>query len=166
METGPGGERHSDDELATALEEEVARITMAIPVVAVEPSPVPAAEPVPSQPERSQSESSQSEPVPEDEEWVGPPTQAISFEDLPVRRRMEGPQPTFSAWVGAAAPQPPAPQTSASPPVVPQPPASEPPASQPPAPARVPVAPAPTRAEPLSYVVPELAPRDLSLIHI
>ena len=157
METGPGGERHSDDELATALEEEVARITMAIPVVAVEPSPVPPAEPVPepSRPGPALPESSPSEPAPEDEEWVGPPTQAISFEDLPVRRRMEGPQPTFSAWVGAAAPQPPAPQTPASPPVVPEPPAPEPPA-----PGRVPVAPAPTRAEPLSYVVPELAPRD------
>ncbi|ERK70915.1 hypothetical protein N136_02733, partial [Leifsonia aquatica ATCC 14665] len=95
METGPGGERHSDDELATALEEEVARITMAIPVVSVTPEPEPSPEP---------------ESQPEDEEWVGPPTQAISFEDLPVRRQVEGPQPTFSAWVGAAAPQPPEPQ--------------------------------------------------------
>lgn len=140
METGPGAERHSDDELATALEEEVARITMAIPVVSEEAAPEPA-------PEQAAEPPREPEPAPEDEEeaWVGPPTQAISFEDLPVRQQAEGPQPTFSAWVGAAAPPTPAPPTPAPPT---------------PAPAVVPVIPAPTRLEPLSFVPPELAPRD------
>ena len=32
METGAGADRHSDDELATALEAEVARITAGIPL--------------------------------------------------------------------------------------------------------------------------------------
>ncbi|GIT80131.1 hypothetical protein LLS1_18000 [Leifsonia sp. LS1] len=126
METGPGAERHSDDELASALEREVARITSAIPVVGT--AAVPGAEPEP-----------ESEPEPdaeEDGDWIGPPTQAISFEDLPVRRQMEGPQPTFSAWVGAAARPVPSPQ--------PERPAPAP----------------PSRAEPLSFVPPELALRD------
>lgn len=111
METGAGADRHSDDELATALEAEVARITAAIPVVQ---KPADADE---------------------DEEWAGPPTEAISFEDLPARRAAAGPQPTFSAWVGAAAPQPAPPQ--------PAPPAAS-----------------ASRPEPLSFVPPDLAPRD------
>lgn len=131
METGAGADRHSDDELATALEAEVARITAAIPVVRE-----------PDEAEMTGAESPEA-PSPEadspapavDEEWVGPPTQAISFADLPVRRASHGPQPTFSAWVGAAAP-PPVPQQPAPPPVT------------------------PSRAEPLSFVPPELAPRD------
>lgn len=121
METGAGADRHSDDELATALEAEVARITAAIPVMPVAPAEqVASAE----QPGSTGASAQESEDAADDDAWVGPPTQAISFEDLPVRRASEGPQPTFSAWVGAAAP------------------------------------PGPSRPEPLSFVPPELAPRD------
>lgn len=170
METGSGADRHSDDELARALEAEVARITTAIPIV-----PPPPAE------DRAEPEVASREPEvvsrePEvasgpgpgadevhgadaDDDWVGPPTQAISFDDLPVRRRLEGPQPTYSAWVGAAAPTPaPIRAETAAPAATTAPPATTAPA-EPAAPA-VPEPTASTRAEPLSYVPPELAPRD------
>ena len=136
MDGATRGERHSDDELASALEEEVARITSAIPII------VPRAETV--------------SDVPGDdaEEGAGPPTELISFDDLPVRREPTGPEPTFSPWVATAAI-----------PVQREVAASEPPRSEPePAPTSPEVAP-PTyrpiaRAEPLDFVPTELAPRD------
>ncbi|MBW8871401.1 MAG: hypothetical protein JF618_04250, partial [Leifsonia sp.] len=104
MERGADAERHSDDELATALEEEVARITSAIPIVAprqvavqdvVQPDavgPDPGAAVHEDEPEQD-----------EDDDWVGPPTQVISFDDLPVRREPTGLEPTFSPWVATSA---------------------------------------------------------------
>lgn len=141
MEPG-GAERHSDDELASAIEAEVSRATTAAPILAgptvvgsggdpaalsddeveaivdedlrahdtlaaidhlqrvlearAATSAIPvqaAAEPV-------------VEPVAEAVMAEPEPTQAISFDDLPVRRAPSGPEPTFSAWVGAAAPEP------------------------------------------------------------
>ncbi|WP_434317809.1 cytosine permease [Leifsonia sp. P73] len=204
----PGGARHSDDELADALQVEVDRATAAIPIVA---GPLPAADagdaaalsdaevtaivdadlrihdtfgaiqhlqnvlqarataaiPLVGEPSDDVEEEEEEE---EEDDWAGPPTQLISFDDLPVRRRDDGPQPTYSAWVGAAVPQPAAPE--------PEPPAQQLPVQQrsdvsppkfptialdtstaaqqqPPAPET----PAP-RVEPLGLVPAEFAPTD------
>ncbi|MEN2737382.1 cytosine permease [Microbacterium sp. X-17] len=206
----PGGARHSDDELADALQVEVDRATAAIPIVA---GPPPAADaddaaalsdaevtaivdadlrihdtfgaiqhlqnvlqarataaiPLVGEPAHDGEEEDEDE----EDDWVGPPTQLISFDDLPVRRRDDGPQPTYSAWVGAAVPQPaapaqPAPQQPAPQQPVQQQPDVSPPKfptialdtstseqQQPPAPET----PAP-RVEPLGLVPEEYAPRD------
>ncbi|KQR54425.1 hypothetical protein ASF88_06455 [Leifsonia sp. Leaf336] len=76
--------------------------TSAVPVVGAEGSVAPAPEAEP------ETEPATERPADDEDEdaWVGPPTQLISFDDLPVRRRDTGPQPTYSAWVGAAVPQP------------------------------------------------------------
>ncbi|WP_285116388.1 cytosine permease [Leifsonia sp. fls2-241-R2A-40a] len=144
MERRASGDRHSDDELASALEEEVARITSAIPII------VPRASPEPSQDDDGGGD-----------DEVGPPTELISFDDLPERREPTGPEPTFSPWVATAA----VPIQRARPASEPEPRADgtgrsdaseraeEPPLSPP---TFLPVA----RAEPLGLVPPELAPRD------
>lgn len=99
----------------------------------------------------------------QEDDWVGPPTQLISFDDLPVRRRATGPQPTFSAWVGAAAPPPRPPREAPAPAPAPAP------ASDEVTPPKFPViAEAETvgdeqaaeRVEPLGLVPAEYAPRD------
>jgi purine-cytosine permease-like protein len=171
MDRAPDGERHSDDELASALEEEVARITSAIPIVVPHASPT-ARQETGAEPAEAADESAD----PDDEaEWTGPPTELISFDDLPGRREPTGPEPTFSPWVATAAipiqrPEaapPAAPVTGAeatASPAAPLPglePASatrpesrEAPEVAPPA--FRPVA----RAEPLDLVPAELAPRD------
>ncbi|MGO4593540.1 cytosine permease [Leifsonia sp. 2TAF2] len=190
MERGADAERHSDDELATALEEEVARITSAIPIVAprqvavqdaVRPAAV--AEVHEDEPKRDAvqpdavAEVHEGEPEQdEDDDWVGPPTQVISFDDLPVRREPTGLEPTFSPWVATSAipiqraepeesrePEPEpgrgrGPRHALAPeslrdPVVDEPEAPEQPVAPP---AFRPVA----RAEPLGLVPAELAPRD------
>ncbi|MFE4470696.1 cytosine permease [Leifsonia sp. NPDC056824] len=161
----PGGARHSDDELADALQVEVDRATAAIPIIA---GPLPAADGVagadgadgaaalsdaevtaivdadlrihdtfgaiqhlqnvlqarataaiPLVGEPADDAEEQEEQEDEEDGWVGPPTQLISFDDLPSRRRDDGPQPTYSAWVGAAVPQPPVPEPPAPPAVLP-----------------------------------------------
>ncbi|WP_348788034.1 cytosine permease [Leifsonia sp. NPDC080035] len=181
MERPDDGERHDDDELASALEEQVAAITSAIPIMAgpvvVRPdaaaltddevtalvgadldshdtlaaidhlqtvldaraatSAIPvvggAAEGT-AEPGETAEPDDTAEPGEEDD-GAGAPTQLISFDDLPVPRDPAGPLPTFSAWVGAAAPartvqeREPAPVT-------------------------------PSRAEPLGLVPEEFAPRD------
>ena len=213
--------RHSDDELADALQAEVDRATAAIPIVA-RPSAVPAgvaspeASPEAASPEAASlsdaevtaivdadlrihdttaaiallqsvldaraatssipvvpSESGADEgstaegdtdegaDTDADDDWVGPPTQLISFDDLPVRKRDTGPQPTYSAWVGAAVPQPtPPPATAAEVP----PPKFPTVAMEPPAAGREPEPRAdtstPARVEPLGLVPEEFAPRD------
>src|SRR4051794_19093549 len=100
MDGAARGDRHSDDELASALEDEVARITSAIPIVG--PRDVEDA------PEHAPAHAADAGAEPEDgadateddrDEWVGPPTERISFDDLPVRRPPTGPEPTFSPWV-------------------------------------------------------------------
>ncbi|MEY9850968.1 NCS1 family nucleobase:cation symporter-1 [Leifsonia sp. EB41] len=207
----PGGARHSDDELADALQVEVDRATAAIPIVAGPPAApaatddaalsdaevtaivdadlrihdtfgaiqhlqnvlqarATAAIPVIGQPADDVEE--EEDQGGEEEDWVGPPTQLISFDDLPVPRRDDGPQPTYSAWVGAAVPQPAAPEPEPEPPAqqlpVQQRPDVSPPKfptialdtstaaqQQPPAPET----PAP-RVEPLGLVPAELAPTD------
>lgn len=151
MDRAPDGERHSDDELASALEEEVARITSAIPIVVPRAAPAKDAAPA------ARAESPEERPAPADgvddepdeEGWVGPPTERISFDDLPSRREPTGPEPTFSPWVATAAipiqaQKEPEERESAErgPDVAP--------------PAYRPVA----RAEPLELVPEELAPRD------
>lgn len=167
MEPGDGGGRHSDEELASAMEDEVARMTASIPIIAGPNVMGPADRDSPSQgrpphgpgewsdaevtalvdadlathdtlgaiehlqtvlearataalpvvgeadadaPETDAGESSAAEAVDdaedeieiEIEDEIRPPTQLISFDDLPVRRDPTGPQPTFSAWVAAA----------------------------------------------------------------
>ncbi|MCI0155829.1 cytosine permease [Leifsonia shinshuensis] len=108
----------------------------------------------------------------DEDDWAGPPTQLISFDDLPVRKRDTGPQPTYSAWVGAAVPQPK--PTPPKPPPPPAPPAAvaedvSPPkfpavAMESPAAGRESEPPAdtstPARVEPLGLVPEEFAPRD------
>jgi purine-cytosine permease-like protein len=110
----------------------------------------------------------------DDDDWVGPPTQLISFDDLPVRRRDTGPQPTYSAWVGAAVRPPAAQGTPVDVPV--DAPAAESPGAVPPPkfPTVAIEAPAPrgpetatppaARVEPLGLVPHELAPRDSQLV--
>src|SRR6478736_1317143 len=101
MERGADAERHSDDELATALEEEVARITSAIPIAAPRQVAVQdAVRPAEDEPKRDAvqpdavAEVHEGEPEQdEDDDWVGPPTQVISFDDLPVRREPTGLEP-------------------------------------------------------------------------
>lgn len=138
MDRAPESERHSDDELASALEEEVARITSAIPIV------VPRSEPrVEAAPQAGTDEPD------DDEEWAGPPTELISFDDLPVRREPTGPEPTFSPWVATAAIPIQRPDAGADD-------APQAPEEQVAPPAFRPVA----RAEPLDLVPEELAPRD------
>lgn len=221
--------RHSDDELADALQVEVDRATAAIPIIAgptvqqdaaalsddevtaivdadlrihdttaaiallqsvLEARAATSAIPVVGR-EVGPEESREAEPTaendtPEDDtaadeteedDWVGPPTQLISFDDLPVRKRDTGPQPTYSAWVGAAVP-PPKPQVV--PAIVP----AEPPPAAPEdedvadevAPPKFPTvatdqpstsegatpdhAAPPVRVEPLGLVPEDLAPRD------
>ncbi|MFE4951509.1 cytosine permease [Leifsonia sp. NPDC056665] len=206
----PGGARHSDDELADALQVEVDRATAAIPIVAGPPSAVDAdgaaalsdaevtaivdadlrihdtfgaiqhlqnvlqarataAIPLVGEPANGVEEEEEGD---EEDDWVGPPTQLISFDDLPSRRRDDGPQPTYSAWVGAAVPQPPVPESPAPEPLAPPPVQQQPQVSppkfptialdtsaaeqqQPPAPET----PAP-RVEPLGLVPAEYAPSD------
>ncbi|MBO1738624.1 cytosine permease [Leifsonia sp. TF02-11] len=212
--------RHSDDELADALQAEVDRATAAIPIVA-RPSAVPpevaspeAASPeaaslsddevtaivdadlrihdttaaiallqsvldaraatssipvVPSESGAEEDSTAEEDSRAEDDtadtdaddDWVGPPTQLISFDDLPVRKRDTGPQPTYSAWVGAAVPQPtPPPATAAEVP----PPKFPTVAMEPQAAGREPEPRAdtstPARVEPLGLVPEEFAPRD------
>ncbi|MGH1551036.1 hypothetical protein ACRAWB_18410 [Leifsonia poae] len=150
MDGATRGERHSDDELASALEEEVARITSAIPII------VPRAETtaVEAVPVEAQPAAEDGEDDSDDGQWVGPPTELISFDDLPARREPTGPEPTFSPWVATAAipVQRAEPAELEAPPQEPSPepePTPEPPAYRPIA-----------RAEPLDFVPPELAPRD------
>lgn len=161
--------RHSDDELADALQAEVDRVTAAIPIIAgptvhadtaalsddevtaivdadlrvhdttaaiahlqsvLDARAATSSIPVVGAPEADEADEADtaasaaatSAPEPptedQDDEWVGPPTQLISFDDLPVRRRDTGPQPTYSAWVGAAVPPPKAPPAPAAAPQV------------------------------------------------
>lgn len=208
-----GAVRHSDDELADALQAEVDRATAAIPIVAESRAERPAAErPVAERPVAESvvpaedaaaglsdaevtaivdadlrihdtfgaiqhlqnalraRETTAAVPVAaedgagdDEDDWVGPPTQLISFDDLPVPRRDHGPQPTYSAWVGAAVPQPverapePPAEVSASdvsPPKFPTL-AVETRSAQPATPE-----PATPRVEPLGLVPEEYAPRD------
>ncbi|MEY9953289.1 cytosine permease [Leifsonia sp. EB34] len=205
----PGGARHSDDELADALQAEVDRATAAIPIVAgaraatdgegaatlsdaevtaivdadlrihdtfgairhlqnVLQARATAAIPVVGEPRRDVVEEHKEEEDEEEDDWVGPPTQLISFDDLPVRRE-DGPQPTYGAWVGAAVRQPPG---SPQPPVAPPEVSPQPEVSPPKFPtialdasaflpettsARETAAP---RVEPLGLVPEEYAPRD------
>ncbi|MEV8212116.1 cytosine permease [Leifsonia sp. NPDC077715] len=148
MDGATRGERHSDDELASALEEEVARITSAIPIIVprAETSAVEA-QPVEAQPAAVDED----DDADDDETWAGPPTELISFDDLPVRREPTGPEPTFSPWVATAAI--PVQRGPAEEPPTPAKPSSAP---EPEPPAYRPIA----RAEPLDFVPPELAPRD------
>ncbi|RDV44576.1 hypothetical protein DOE76_12535 [Leifsonia sp. ku-ls] len=184
MDRAPDGERHSDDELASALEEEVARITSAIPIVVPHASPTAREEPQAEPPEDSDEGAE-----PDDEgEWTGPPTELISFDDLPARREPTGPEPTFSPWVATAAipiQRPEAAATTAAPvpgaaaatPAAPVPgaesvatPAAPVPEAEPAAATRPESREAPevappafrpvARAEPLDLVPAELAPRD------
>lgn len=157
--------RHSDDELADALQAEVDRVTAAIPIIAgptvvrpdvaalsddevtaivdadlrihdttaaiahlqsvLEARAATSAVPVVDGEARvAPVMEAEAEPPAddadgdddEDDDWVGPPTQLISFDDLPVPRRDTGPQPTYSAWVGAAVQQA---QQRPQPPVLP-----------------------------------------------
>lgn len=209
--------RHSDDELADALQAEVDRATAAIPIIA-RPSAVPpeVASPEAASPEAAslsddevtaivdadlrihdttaaiallqsvldaraatssipvvppesgaeedstaEGDTGEGADTDAEDDWVGPPTQLISFDDLPVRKRDTGPQPTYSAWVGAAVPQPtPPPATAAEVP----PPKFPTVAMKPPAAGREPEPRAdtstPARVEPLGLVPEEFAPRD------
>lgn len=209
--------RHSDDELADALQAEVDRATAAIPIVA-RPSAVPpeVASPEAASPEAAslsddevtaivdadlrihdttaaiallqsvldaraatssipvvpseygaeegstaEGDTDEGADTEADDDWVGPPTQLISFDDLPVRKRDTGPQPTYSAWVGAAVLQPtPPPATAAEVP----PPKFPTVAMEPQAAGREPEPRAdtstPARVEPLGLVPEEFAPRD------
>ncbi|QNE33959.1 purine-cytosine permease family protein [Leifsonia shinshuensis] len=193
----PGAARHSDDELADALQAEVDRATAAIPIVAgplaaadgaalsdaevtaivnadlrihdtfgaiqhlqnVLQARATAAIPLVGEPADEVAEEAVEEEEEEVDDWVGPPTQLISFDDLPSRRRDDGPQPTYSAWVGAAVPQPVAPapaQPEVSPPKFPTIALdTSPSAPEPPAPAT-----AAPRVEPLGLVPEEYAPSD------
>lgn len=221
---GPGSAvRHSDDELADALQAEVDRATAAIPIVAgpaaVAAGPAAVADgdgaaglsdaevtaivnadlrihdtfgaiqhlqnvlqarataAIPVVGEPADVEEEEEEEEGEEDDWVGPPTQLISFDDLPSRRRDDGPQPTYSAWVGAAVPQPAAPepeppaQEVRQQPVPPQPVPPQPEVTPPKFPTiafdssdSVPDEPAPgapaSRVEPLGLVPAEYAPRD------
>lgn len=108
-------DRHSDDELASVLEEEVARITSAIPIIlpeALRGGAEDASEggapgdigPDVVAPDEVDADEADADAAEDDEgDWTGPPTQAISFDDLPVRREPTGPEPTFSPWVATAA---------------------------------------------------------------
>jgi purine-cytosine permease-like protein len=145
MEQGEGGDRgaddrHSDDELASVLEEEVARITSAIPIIGMPR--------VDDRGEKDEDfEDEDEEEDEDDEDPTGPPTQVISFDDLPVRRSTAGPEPTFSPWIATAA----IPVQKPADPVVVDEPAKE---------VAPPLFPTPARAEPLGLVPPELASRD------
>lgn len=155
MDRAPEGERHSDDELASALEEEVARITSAIPVVVPrwerpQASTAPASPAADSPVAPSQAApTDQVDDADDDGEWTGPPTELISFDDLPARREPTGPEPTFSPWVATAAIPIQRPDDEEEH-------AAEAPREQVAPPAFRPVA----RAEPLDLVPEELAPRD------
>ncbi|SEA74116.1 purine-cytosine permease family protein [Leifsonia sp. 21MFCrub1.1] len=185
-------DRHSDDELASVLEDEVARITSAIPIIRSETPRVE--EDAAGGDDRADGadddadDDAHGDGDDDADEGSGPPTQAISFDDLPVRREPTGPQPTFSPWVATAAipiqhsePEP-APHTGAHAlPAAEREPEATDELHRPgrhasaPAPARGP-APAPdrepepavappaypplVRAEPLGLVPEELAPRD------
>ncbi|MGN7798539.1 purine-cytosine permease family protein [Leifsonia sp. 22587] len=161
------GERHSDDELAGVLEEEVARITSAIPIVVPRATAAPGTQAARDGGSEEGAEGdadalahgdADADADVDDEAaadgWAGPPTERISFDDLPVRRAPTGPEPTFSEWVATAAipiqrperqrqpePEPAEPETAAE--------AVSPPTFRPVA-----------RAEPLDLVPPEAAPRD------
>lgn len=135
--------RHSDDELASALEEEVARITSAIPIVGR-----------PAAPQDAEADAG------DEDGWSGPPTELISFDDLPARRAPSGPEPTFSPWVATSAipvqrpaeeEDAPAAAALAAAPAADEPeaPVVEPPTFQ-----------TVARAEPLDFVPADLAPRD------
>jgi len=168
MDGAAGGERHSDDELASALEEEVARITSAIPIIVTREA-APEAGAVS---EAGAAPEAHDDDLDDGDGWGGPPTPRISFDDLPARREPSGPEPTFSAWVATAAipvqqpeeeraAQPPA-DSPAEPPA--QSPAQSPAAAAAAAVVREPVAPPVyrpvARAEPLQLVPADLAPRD------
>src|SRR4051794_12783625 len=156
MDGAARGERHSDDELASALEDEVARITSAIPIVGprnTEDAPARAAD------AGAEPEAGADATEDDRDEWAGPPTERISFDDLPARRPPTGPEPTFSPWVATSAIPIQKAEPAAEPePVVEAAPAAEP-EPEPPA-IRPPSFPAVTRAEPLELVPPEIAPRD------
>ncbi|MEN0085248.1 MAG: cytosine permease [Leifsonia sp.] len=154
MDRAPEGERHSDDELASALEEEVARITTAIPIVVPRAEARSAAVPVPPSDQEHGDEVAES--AEDDEgEWSGPPTELISFDDLPVRREPTGPEPTFSPWVATAAIpiQRAEPETEQPPEVKEE--TVAPPAFRPVA-----------RAEPLDLVPEQVAPRDAARVRV
>lgn len=169
------GIRHSDDELADALQAEVDRVTAAIPIIPGSTVVRHGAAAL------DDAEEDAGEDAGVDDDRVGPPTQSISFDDLPVRRRVDGPQPTYSAWVAAAV-RPPAAQGGAQaveqaaaqtvPPTAgPNTPVAESPHPVPPkfptVAMEAPATPAPeegssrvARVEPLGLVPHELAPRD------
>ncbi len=205
--------RHSDDELADALQAEVDRATAAIPIVAGPSAVSPeaaslsddevtaivdadlrihdttaaiallqsvldaraATSSIPVVPSESGAdedstagdktdegdEGDEGDDTEADDDWVGPPTQLISFDDLPVRKRDTGPQPTYSAWVGAAVPQPTRPPAAVD--DVP-PPKFPTVAMEPSTAGREPEPRAdtstPARVEPLGLVPEEFAPRD------
>jgi purine-cytosine permease-like protein len=216
--------RHSDDELADALQAEVDRVTAAIPIIAgptvmgpdaaslsddevtaivdadlrvhdttaaiahlqsvlearAATSAIPVVEaqaPAEKAAEVTEASAEPERPAEEEDDeedgWTGPPTQLISFDDLPVRSRDIGPQPTYSAWVGAAVPQP---RPRAQPPAPPAEVADEVGPPKFPAVAMEPSSPrqeieperggdgeavtASPRVEPLALVPEEFAPRD------
>jgi NCS1 family nucleobase:cation symporter-1 len=133
-------ERHDDDELASALEKQVSRMTAALPIIAG-PTVIgsdgvadaasltddqvaalvdrdltshdtlaaiehlqsvlvarAATTAIPVQTAEREEPAAETELPPEET-----PTQAISFDDLDLRPRHHGPEPTFSAWVAPAA---------------------------------------------------------------
>ncbi|GAA2065254.1 purine-cytosine permease family protein [Leifsonia soli] len=186
-------DRHSDDELASVLEDEVARITSAIPIIRSEAPRVEQEEAAGGDDPADGADGDADDDAHGDtdddaDEGSGPPTQAISFDDLPVRREPTGPQPTFSPWVATAAipiqrsEREPAPHTGAHalPAAEREPEATdelhrpgrhasapspergpEPAPDREPEPAVAPPAYPPlVRAEPLGLVPEELAPRD------
>lgn len=173
-------ERHDDDELASALEEQVSRMTATLPIIAgptvigsdgvadaasltddqvaalvdrdltshdtlaaiehlervlVARSATTAIAVQTHEPE----EPSEEQELPPEET----PTQLISFDDLDLRPRQHGPEPTFSAWVAPAAGVRPGP-VAAPPPGLSE--AAHPSTAR--------------RVEPLGYVEPEAAPSE------
>ncbi|GAA1445033.1 cytosine permease [Leifsonia poae] len=131
---------------------EVAAAPEAVADAAPEPEPEPESEPEP-EPEPEPDAAPHGEED-DDAAWAdGTPTELISFDDLDLRRRDDGPEPTFSAWIAPAA-------AAESPPEPPPPPAADIPT-----PADIPAVDTSTpeprqRVEPLGYVPPETAPAD------
>jgi purine-cytosine permease-like protein len=179
-------ERHDDDELASAIEEQVSRMTAALPIIAgptvigsdgvadaasltddqvaalvdrdltshdtlaaiehlervlvARSATTAIALQTPEPPEPSEVPEPSEEPELPPEET---PTQLISFDDLDLRPRQHGPEPTFSAWVAPAAGVRPEPVAAPAPGM---PEAALPPTAR--------------RVEPLGYVEPEAAPSE------
>src|SRR4051794_14916877 len=103
MDRAARGERHSDDELASALEDEVARITSAIPIVGPREAEAAASGGVDASADVDERAADDDDPAEDDrDDWAGPPTELISFDDLPARRAPTGPEPTFSPWVATS----------------------------------------------------------------